>query len=190
MLKYLIPRIALGDLPPMFAAGLLGAGIAGLYGILHDQITFSISPEYFTKFKFEQFRWANLQLSERVFVGQIGFLATWWVGLFCGWFLSRRHIPGQPRLLAWKKIILGCGTIALCAMLSGLAGYLYGLWLGPDADYSAWRTMLDYLRVEDHWSFVRVAYIHNASYLGGLIGLILAMLCVHPKPAGSLTARP
>ncbi|WP_271785384.1 hypothetical protein [Aquimarina algiphila] len=30
--------------------------IAGVYGILHDQISFSISPEYFTKFKFPQFQ--------------------------------------------------------------------------------------------------------------------------------------
>jgi hypothetical protein len=29
--------------------------IAGLYGIIHDQITYSISPEYFTKFKYRQF---------------------------------------------------------------------------------------------------------------------------------------
>lgn len=26
------------------------------------------------------------------------------------------------------------------------------------------------LQIEDHWSFIRVAYIHNASYLGGVIG--------------------
>jgi len=97
MLRFLIPRIALRDLPPMFAAGLLGAVIAGGYGILHDQITYSISPEYFTKLKFEQFRWANYGFPERVFVAEIGFLATWWVGLFCGWFLARRLFRDKRR---------------------------------------------------------------------------------------------
>lgn len=29
--------------------------IAGFYGILHDQLTYTISSEYFTKFKFYQF---------------------------------------------------------------------------------------------------------------------------------------
>ena len=29
--------------------------LAGIYGMLHDQVTYSISPEYFTVFKFEQF---------------------------------------------------------------------------------------------------------------------------------------
>jgi len=172
----------------MFAAGFVGTLVAGVYGMLHDQITFSISPEYFTKFKFEQFRWADLGLHERVFVAEIGVLATWWVGFFCGWFLARRHIPEQSRVAAWRKIMLGCGIIVLCALLSAGAGFGYGLWQGPDADYSSWRTMLDYLHVEDRWSFIRVAYIHNASYLGRLIGLILVLACVHPvRPATNPT---
>ncbi|MBC7854004.1 MAG: hypothetical protein IAF94_11250 [Pirellulaceae bacterium] len=181
MLRYLIPQVALRDLPPMFGVGIVDAIIAGTYGILHDQVTFSISPEYFTKLKFEQFRWANLGLPERVFVAEIGFLATWWVGLFCGWFLARRHIPGQSPISAWRKIMIGCGIILLCALPSAGAGFGYGSWRGPNADYSPWRTMLDFLHIEDHWSFIPVAYIHNASYLGGLIGLILALACVHPK---------
>ena len=181
MLRYLIPRIAWRDLPPMIGAGLFGALVAGAYGILHDQITFTISPEYFTKLKFEQFRWANLGLSDRVFVAEIGFLATWWVGFFCGWFLARRHVPERPRFQAWRKIMLGCAIIVVCALLTAGVGFGYGLWCGPDADYSAWRKMLVHFQIDDQWSFIRVAYIHNASYLGGLIGLVLALACVHPQ---------
>ena len=29
--------------------------MAGIYGILHDQLTYTISPEYYTKFKFYHF---------------------------------------------------------------------------------------------------------------------------------------
>ncbi len=29
--------------------------LSGLYGIIHDQISYTVSPEYFTKFKFQQF---------------------------------------------------------------------------------------------------------------------------------------
>lgn len=39
---------------------------------------------------------------------------------------------------------------------------------------------LDSLDIEDRWAFIRVAYIHNASYLGGVIGLVLALLLVRP----------
>lgn len=30
--------------------------LSGLYGAVHNQISYSVSPEYFTKFKFVQFR--------------------------------------------------------------------------------------------------------------------------------------
>ena len=60
----------------MFGFAVTGALIAGAYGILHDQITYTISPEYFTKLKFEQFHYANFGLPRRVFVGEVGFLAT------------------------------------------------------------------------------------------------------------------
>src|SRR5512137_2235558 len=89
MLKYLVPRIALTDLPSMFAVALIGALVAGGYGVLHDQVTYSIAPEYFTNLKFKQFHFANLGLGDRVFVSAVGFLATWWVGLIAAWFLAR-----------------------------------------------------------------------------------------------------
>ena len=42
--------------------------IAGIYGILHDQITYTISYEYFTLFKFEQFSNAYYsQISNELF---------------------------------------------------------------------------------------------------------------------------
>src|SRR6185503_8995132 len=97
MLKYLIPRIAWIDVPAMIGIAIVGSIIAGFYGVLHDQITYSISPEYFTKFKFKQFEYANFGLGDRIFVSTIGFLATWWVGFIAAWFLARRLTPCQPR---------------------------------------------------------------------------------------------
>jgi hypothetical protein len=34
---------------------IVSALLAGVYGIVHDQLTYSISHEYFTKFKYVQF---------------------------------------------------------------------------------------------------------------------------------------
>ncbi|MEI9896959.1 MAG: hypothetical protein WDN28_24645 [Chthoniobacter sp.] len=45
---------------------------------------------------------------------------------------------------------------------------------GPNADFSNWDIYLTPLRIQDPASFVLVAYIHNASYLGGATGLVLA----------------
>ena len=181
MLKYLIPRIALSDLPPMFGMAVVGAIIAGIYGILHDQVTYSISPEYFTNLKFKQFQYADPGLGERVFVSCIGFLATWWVGFIIAWFLARRLIPNQDRAIAYRGIFTGFMVVFSAGLLAGIAGYLYSSWLGTDSDYSAWQPAIDRFKITDTFAFVRVAYIHNASYLGGLVGLIVALIVIQPK---------
>ena len=68
------PKIRLASLTSMLRYAMLGALLAGFYGVLHDQITFSISHEYFTRLKFSQFHYANFGLPPRVFVAEIGFL--------------------------------------------------------------------------------------------------------------------
>lgn len=35
---------------------ILACLIAGVYGALHNQISYTVAPEYFTKFKFYQFQ--------------------------------------------------------------------------------------------------------------------------------------
>ena len=181
MLKYLVPRIAMGDLPSMCGVALIGALIAGVYGVLHDQMTYAISPEYFTHMKFKQFHYADLGLGDRVFVATIGFLAASCVGLIIAWFLARRLIPHQPRSYAYRQVGLGFAYVFGCGVFSSLLGFVYGLWRGPDADYSSWAWAFQRFDITNTWSFVRVAYIHNASYLGGAIGLIVALATIHPR---------
>ena len=41
-----------------------------------------------------------------------------------------------------------------------------------------WTHFVSRYGVEDLPSFVRVAYIHNATYLGGLVGLIVALVII------------
>jgi hypothetical protein len=75
--RFVAPRIARRDLGRMAGITLVGALVAGLYGVLHDQVTYTISEEYFTRFKFYQFAYAEPESrSPRVFAGIIGFLAT------------------------------------------------------------------------------------------------------------------
>ena len=62
----LYPRIKLARLPAMIRISLLGAVLAGIYGAVHDQISYTISDEYFTKLKFPQFWYANFGFPPRV----------------------------------------------------------------------------------------------------------------------------
>src|ERR1700694_4054811 len=57
---------------------------AGIFGAFHDQISYSVAPEYFTRFKFLQFKLLDPTVPERVRVAQVGFLASWWMGLPLG----------------------------------------------------------------------------------------------------------
>ncbi len=184
--QLLAPYIALKDLPVMIGLSLAGSLVAGVYGILHDQLTYTISPEYFTSFKFYQFDYADFGFSERVLTAEIGFLATWWVGFFCVWFLSRRLLPGQPRAHACKQIAAGFAIMGLASIFFGVIGCLYGLAQGPEADYSRWTVMLTRLRIEQPWAFIRVAYIHNASYLGGILGFFAALFAIRPQRLSGL----
>lgn len=74
--RCLVPSLSKEDFGALIRSGLLGSIVAGSYGIIHDQITYTICPEYFTRFKFDRFAHTDLRLAERVRVGLIGLLAT------------------------------------------------------------------------------------------------------------------
>jgi len=173
-MNFLYPKIRLADLPVMLGHTALGGLVAGMYGAIHDQITYSISPEYFTRLKFIQFHYADFGLPHRIFVAEIGFLATWWVGFFAAWFIARLTVPAFSRAAALRHTLGGFVIIIAFGFASSVAGYLLGLW--HNTDYSEWQGLASALRVVDVPDFIRVAYIHNAAYLGGLIGLMAALI--------------
>ncbi|RYY77166.1 MAG: hypothetical protein EOO52_06705 [Gammaproteobacteria bacterium] len=159
----------------------IGTILAALYGIIHDQITFTISPEYFTKMKFKQFSYADFHIGDRFFVATIGALATWWVGFFIGWFLSRSIINSSNEITMSKKIKLGFTIVFLSAIIISSIVALYTFLIPDFYDYRYWKSTLDYYNIKDSDAFIRVAFIHYASYLGGIGGLIIAFLTLKVK---------
>lgn len=174
-MNLLYPKLPLSRVPAMLRIACLGALIAGLYGILHDQITYSISPDYFTRMKFRQFHWANFGFPVRVFVAEIGFLASWWVGMFGGWALARVSIrvPQVEQMfpIAWRGFAIVFGFAAVAAVI----GYFIGVISNPQPETSELADFAASIGIADANAFARVAYIHNASYLGGLAGIFVAM---------------
>jgi hypothetical protein len=170
------PSFPIAWLPRMLACAAVGAIIAGIYGIIHDQFTYSISEEYFTRLKFAQFQYADFGLPRRIYVAEIGFLATWWVGFVAGWFFSRVALPGLPGENLIQTCRFAFVLMFVLAAIGTFCGYLLGLAHGPN--YESWLPVAYQLQVKDVPAFVRVAYIHNASYAGGFIGLVCALVCV------------
>jgi hypothetical protein len=154
--------------------------IGGLYGALHDQLTYTISPEYYTRFKFLQFGLVEERAGPvqhpRLFVAIVGWMATWWVGLPVGLIIGPLALI-YPR---WQAMMRG-GYKALLIVTAtsfviGLSGLIYGylkLSLSPPGELSDW-----YLPdgLVHYRSFVSVGSMHNFSYVGGIIGLFAGIV--------------
>ncbi len=175
-MNLLYPDFDLRLLPRMLKMAGLGGVIAGSYGVIHDQITYSISPEYFTHMKFEQFAWADCGFPPRVFASVIGWLASWWVGVFSAWFLARLTVPAWPATDAWRITLWGFAITFAGSALAAIAGAALGS--RPAARNADWDSYADLLGIRDVPAFVQTGYIHNGSYLGGAIGLIVACVTI------------
>lgn len=175
-MNLLFPRITLRQFGGMFLFGLVGAAIAGIYGIVHDQVTVRLGVEYFTKFKLLQFHYLDPAAPIHFTAVKIGFLATWWVGFFAGWFMARITLPHEPWPQAARRSARGVGLMILTAVLAALIAAAIAPRTLADSRLPGWEDMLTSFAIEDSLAFILVGYIHNASYLGGLIGLITALL--------------
>jgi hypothetical protein len=144
--------------------------IAGIYGMLHDQLTYTISPEYYTKFKFITFG-TDPGTSPRLQACFVGFRAAWWTGIPVGLILAPLgliHYDAKTQL----RVSLQAVALALAAVvLTGLAGLAYG-W------FSLSQHTRDYFpdwfipdNVSDLPAYIAVGAMHNFSYIGGTIGL-------------------
>jgi hypothetical protein len=162
----------------MIRLAVLGAVVAGVYGAIHDQISFTISEEYFTKLKFHQFSYANFGLSPRIFAAEVGFLASWWVGLIAGWLLARVGLADLPPSGRFKQISTAFLIVGLTAVICGTAASLLAIFTTRNGYLAPWEHWRRALGLRDLRSFVVVAYLHNGSYLGGLLGFIAAALYV------------
>jgi hypothetical protein len=175
-MSVLYPEIDRSKLSTLLKVAGLGALVAGLYGALHDQISYTISPEYFTKLKFHQFAWADLGWPPRVFASVIGLLATWWVGLLGGWFLARAGLAEVPSAKRRRVTAVAFGLVGGAAVVCGIAGLFFGRYDGTILNFLA--NDLAAAGVEDPRAFATVAGLHDGGYLGALVGLIAAVLYV------------
>jgi hypothetical protein len=175
-MNWLYPRFPLAELPSMLAIAAVGGVCASLFGIVHDLITFSIGPEYFTRLKFHQFEWANLGWTPRWFAAEIGLLAGWWVGLLGGWFIARAGAARLPAAIRRPAVIRFIALVLTLTSLGGCAGGLYGAYAVRTSNLASRQELKADLRIRDLPSFVMVAHIHNGTYLGALAGVITASI--------------
>ncbi len=166
----------------LIIAPILGA----FYGIIHDQITYTISNEYYTKFKFIQFGLNNwigenigtetspeIQLTNpRLGASIVGIMATWWVGMIIGIVLASIGLIHRNAKEMFKSTMKAFLLTIGIALLFGVIGFCYG-YLFLVKNNPNWSFPENLIDIE---SFIIVGSIHNFSYLGGLVGLVLGII--------------
>jgi hypothetical protein len=168
----------------------LPAGVlaAGLFGIVHDQISYTVSSEYFTRFKFIQFGLRDALLAERVRVGLVGFLASWWMGIPMGVLCGAAGFMQRTPALMRRALLWSLPLIAGFTLAAALAGLAYG-WVQTasvdGANCAGWFIPPD---IEDLRRFLCAGYMHNAAYLGGAMSIpaawtfLLVFRAYNPPP--------
>jgi len=153
--------------------------IAAVYGAVHDQISYTVSNEYYTRFKFIQFSMppfiTEAQAFHRLGAAFVGVLATWWMGAVLFAVLGLFGFMFPSARIMRLELLKSFAIVIIIAFVTALLGLVYG-YLQVDentvSNYSRWI----WSDVSEPVQFVRVGVMHNASYLGGLIGLIAGII--------------
>jgi len=148
-----------------------------IYGITHDFITSKISPEFYTKLTF--FNFGILDDYSREFGGNwtfalvwIGFFSTWWFGLLTGLILGIVGMKYSDRKNLLNKTLKSILIVIGITILFGFVGY--GI-----AELNPSEIITNYnfpFEIEYKAEFNKVSKIHNFSYYGGIVGLIIGTL--------------
>lgn len=142
--------------------------LAALYGAVHNQISYTVSPAYFHEFKFLQFRTAP-EFHNRLGAAGVGVAASWWMGLFIALpvYMTCLFVPGTAAFV--KTYLRACVVVVSVTLAMGLGalavGYAY-----MDAAHLPW--FMQGRAVSDPLGFARAGQMHNFSYLGGAVGAL------------------
>ncbi|HVD97624.1 MAG TPA: hypothetical protein VNB90_05415 [Cytophagaceae bacterium] len=145
---------------------LLAIMIAGVYGALYDQITFSISNEFFTQMRFARLGIVEGDVNTRWEVAKIGFVNTWSVGLVLGSILSLiglLHADNKKMFYTTlQAFLIALGT----GFLLGMIAYFFS---APSENVS------EGVNIVDQKAFNKVLSMNNYSYNGAIIGMFIGI---------------
>jgi hypothetical protein len=97
--------------------------IVSVYGVVHDQITYLISTEYYTKLKFYQFGLEYfISNSPRVGVALVGLLATWHVGLVAGIIFGLVSLLFPTQKMMLSVTVKAIGIALVIAVITPIIG--------------------------------------------------------------------
>lgn len=155
---------------------------AVVYGIINDQVKISLSSEYFSVFKRQQFDpFLNMTGTSAAPVRTqalvVGTAATWWFGLLLGIALAIAGLGGgRPaiRTKDYMRVVLGIMAFSLAlSAIGGLIGFVIEPLVKPTADDWPFLYGIHHIRAT-----FAVGSWHDAAYFGGLVGTIIGFFYI------------
>jgi hypothetical protein len=152
----------------------MGIASSIAYGIVHDQITIRICPDYLLVWHPKLLSTNNLTLVALAW----GVVATWWMGAFLGLIVGLGATAGRPPFAAkpaiFKAYIWVMAATGLCAALAGIVTWRLGLLApsfieGPE---------ISGLSLDDRHRFMIAWVVHNTSYNIGAAAALVAAIAV------------
>lgn len=148
---------------------------AGSYGAIHNQISYTVAPEYFTEFKFHQFH-INPKTPDRIGAAIVGWQAAWWMGIIIGGVLIPLGLLIRGDAKYFGAMIRAFGIVTLTTLVVGLTALLIS-YFTVSTETLAGRSRYGN-EITNPVAFVRAGTMHNFSYLGGLAGIITAGITI------------
>lgn len=145
---------------------------AGLFGALHNQVSYTVGPDYFHQFKFRQFAIPS-EVPPRIGAAIVGWRASWWMGLIVGlppFLLGLLLLSPAGKL--WSAGLRAIFVVFLITALASGIGFFFGL-IAVDQEVAAQIALPETIR--NPVGFLRAGAMHDASYIGGFVGVFAAI---------------
>lgn len=149
---------------------------AGLFGAVHDQISYTVSSEYYVKFKFHQFGLLNGAVPERIRAAEVGVLASWWMGVPLGVLTGAAGFLHRTADQMWHVLLLSLPLVVGFVLFFALGGLAYGYFQTSGIDLGTYRGWYLPPGLEHPRAFLCVAYMHYSAYLGGALAIPVAWI--------------
>ena len=147
--------------------------LASLFGAINSQISYSISPEFFTKSMFPRFGFVEYGLdTPRLTAAIIGIWSTWWFGLLIGIIYSISSFSKVNSKSMWVYILNASLKTFAFVIVSGILGFLFGrLFLKNVSINWGFSGTQEQLK-----NFATVGYIHDFEYAGAILAILFITL--------------
>lgn len=144
------------------------------YGIVMDQITIRVCPEYFTIAHPHILNTGSLTLLALAW----GVIATWWAGAIAGVAFAIAARAGKLPKVTWRRFARPLAVLALVMALGTVAAGFAGAWATNSGSIPAVQAWALALPLDKQAAFMADAFAHVASYLIGALGCLTIAVSV------------